>query len=280
MQSARMTAVATNPGRDPSGDRPAKPPAIRIDGLEKIYETIDGERIQAMGPISLDIAEGEFVTIVGPSGCGKSTLLRMLAGLIDRTSGDIRIRGTSLSGPLADIGMVFQSPVLLPWKNTLANVMLPAAVLGLDQAKSRARAEMLLDMVGLGAFKEKYPGELSGGMQQRVAIARALLHEPGILLMDEPFGALDAMTRETMNMELRRIWRDSGTTIVFVTHSIPEAVFLGSRVLVLSPRPGRVADLVEVDLPEDRDLDSMGSDRFGHITRRIRAQFKARGGIE
>ncbi|WP_431858258.1 ABC transporter ATP-binding protein [Azospirillum sp.] len=272
MQSVRMQAVAMEPA--------ARRSAIRIDGLEKIYETRDGERIQALGPISLDVAEGEFITIVGPSGCGKSTLLRMLAGLIDRSAGDIRVRDTSIVGPQPDIGMVFQSPVLLPWKTTLANVMLPAAVLGLDQATSRKRAESLLDMVGLGAFKDKYPSELSGGMQQRVAIARALLHEPSILLMDEPFGALDAMTRETMNQELRRIWRESGKTIVFVTHSIPEAVFLGSRVLVLSPRPGRIADLVEVDLSEDRDLDSMGSDRFGQVTRRIRAQFNARGGIE
>ncbi len=272
MQSARMQATAM--------ERTERRSAIRIDGLEKIYETRDGERIQALGPISLDVAEGEFVTIVGPSGCGKSTLLRMLAGLIDRSAGDIRVRDTSIVGPQPDIGMVFQSPVLLPWKTTLANVMLPAAVLGLNQAASRKRAESLLDMVGLGAFRDKYPSELSGGMQQRVAIARALLHEPSILLMDEPFGALDAMTRETMNQELRRIWRESGKTIVFVTHSIPEAVFLGTRVLVLSPRPGRIADLVEVDLPDDRDLDSMASDRFGQVSRRIRTQFNARGGIE
>ena len=272
MQSVRMQAVAMERGERRS--------AIRIDGLEKIYETRDGERIQALGPISLDIAEGEFLTIVGASGCGKSTLLRMLAGLIDRSAGEIRVRDTSIVGPQPDIGMVFQSPVLLPWKTTLANVMLPAAVLGLDPAASRKRAESLLDMVGLGAFRDKYPSELSGGMQQRVAIARALLHEPSILLMDEPFGALDAMTRETMNMELRRIWRESGKTIVFVTHSIPEAVFLGTRVLVLSPRPGRIADLVEVDLPDDRDLDSMASDRFGQVSRRIRTQFNARGGIE
>lgn len=255
-------------------------PAIRLDGLEKRYETRDGKRIQALGPISLDVPQGEFITIVGPSGCGKSTLLRMLAGLIDKSAGDIAIRGRSISGPQADIGMVFQSPVLLPWKTTLANVMLPADVLGLDRKAAQERAKSLLAMVGLGDFQDKYPNELSGGMQQRVAIARALLHEPSILLMDEPFGALDAMTRETMNEELRRIWRESGKTIVFVTHSIPEAVFLGSRVLVLSERPGRIADLVDINLPEDRDLDSMGSDRFGAITRRIRTLFNARGGLE
>ncbi len=254
--------------------------AIRLDELEKVYETRDGKRIQALGPLSLDITEGEFVSIVGPSGCGKSTLLRLLAGLMDLTSGRVLIRDRAIAGPQKDIGMVFQSPVLLPWKTALDNVLLPAKVLGLDMAASRRRADELLAMVGLADFHEKYPNELSGGMQQRVAIARALVHEPSILLMDEPFGALDAMTRETMNLELRRIWRESGRTIVFVTHSIPEAVFLGTRVLVLSPRPGRIADLVEVDLPAERDLDTMASDRFGQFSRRIRSQFKSQGGLE
>ena len=254
--------------------------AIRLEALEKTYETRDGKRIQALGPVSLDIAEGEFVTIVGPSGCGKSTLLRLLAGLMPWTSGQVLVRERAIVGPQKDIGMVFQSPVLLPWKTTLANVLLPAKVLGLDMTASRRRAVELLEMVGLGDFQEKYPNELSGGMQQRVAIARALVHEPSILLMDEPFGALDAMTRENMNMELRRIWRASGKTILFVTHSIPEAVFLGTRVMVLSPRPGTIADLVEVGLPEDRDLDTMASDNFGRYSRRIRSQFQARGAIE
>ena len=274
MQTARIQSLDTP--RPTAGAASA----ILLDGLEKRYDTRDGKRIQALGPISLDVAEGEFITIVGPSGCGKSTLLRMLAGLIERSAGDIRIRGRSVTGPQADIGMVFQSPVLLPWKTALANVMVPADVLGLDRKAAERRGRELLDMVGLGDFCGKYPNELSGGMQQRVAIARALLHEPTILLMDEPFGALDAMTRETMNEELRRIWRDSGKTIIFVTHSIPEAVFLGSRVLVLTPRPGCIADLVDVTLPDDRDLDSMGSDRFGTITRRIRTLFNARGGLE
>jgi NitT/TauT family transport system ATP-binding protein len=266
--------------REVPGTVPPRVSAIRIQDLEKIYETRDGNRIQALGPLSLDIAEREFVTIVGPSGCGKSTLLRLLAGLMDRSSGEIRIRDRAIVGPQRDIGMVFQSPVLLPWKTTLANVLLPAKVLGLDMQASRKRAQELLGLVGLGDFQEKYPNELSGGMQQRVSIARALLHEPSILLMDEPFGALDAMTRETMNLELRRIWRESGKTILFVTHSIPEAVFLGSRVLVLSPRPGRIADLVDVDLPDERDLDTMASDRFGQFSSRIRSQFQSHGGLE
>lgn len=272
MQSVRMQAVAMERGERRS--------AIRIDGLEKIYETRDGERIQALGPISLDIAEGEFLTIVGASGCGKSTLLRMLAGLIDRSAGEIRVRDTSIVGPQPDIGMVFQSPVLLPWKTTLANVMLPAAVLGLDPAASRKRAESLLDMVGLGAFRDKYPSELSGGMQQRVAIARALLHEPSILLMDEPFGALDAMTRERMNLELQRIQHETGKTVLLITHSIPEAVFLADRVMVMSERPGTIAATYEVPLPRPRTLDVMGDPVFVQLTQTIRAHFFTQGHLD
>ncbi len=258
----------------------AAPGLIRIEGLEKTYRTRDRQVIQALGPIDLTIAQGEFITVVGPSGCGKSTLLKLLAGLIERSAGTIRVRGSAIDGPQRDIGVVFQSPVLLPWKTTFDNVMLPATVLKLDRRTSGERAMALLDMVGLKDFARKYPNELSGGMQQRVAIARALLHDPAVLLMDEPFGALDAMTRETMNVEIRRIWRDSGKTVLFVTHSIPEAVYLGSRVLVLSPRPGRIADLVDVDLDPERDIDVMTSDRFGVYARRIRHHFQSRGAIE
>jgi NitT/TauT family transport system ATP-binding protein len=256
------------------------PALIELAGLEKIYKMRGSQAVQAFGPVDLAIDQGEFITVVGPSGCGKSTLLRMLAGLLTRSGGAIRVRGKAIDGPQRDIGVVFQSPVLLPWKSTVENVLLPAAVLGLDKTASRKRALELLAMVGLQDFADRYPGELSGGMQQRVAIARALLHDPAVLLMDEPFGALDAMTRETMNMEIRRIWKGSGKTILFVTHSIPEAVFLGTRVLVLSPRPGRVADLIGIDLPEDRDIDIMSSDRFGHYTKRIRTHFHAKGMIE
>ena len=258
----------------------AAPGLIRIEGLEKTYRTRDRQVIQALGPIDLTIAQGEFITVVGPSGCGKSTLLKLLAGLIERSAGAIRVRGSAIDGPQRDIGVVFQSPVLLPWKTTFDNVMLPATVPKLDRRPSGERAMALLDMVGLKDFARKYPNELSGGMQQRVAIARALLHDPAVLLMDEPFGALDAMTRETMNVEIRRIWRDSGKTVLFVTHSIPEAVYLGSRVLVLSPRPGRIADLVDVDLDPERDIDVMTSDRFGVYARRIRHHFQSRGAIE
>jgi len=258
----------------------AAPALIQIEQLEKKYRTRDGQVVQALGPIDLTILQGEFITVVGPSGCGKSTLLNLLAGLIERSGGSIRVRGTPIDGPQRDIGVVFQSAVLLPWKTTFENVMLPATVLGLDRVKAGERAKTLLEMVGLKDFVQKYPNELSGGMQQRVAIARALVHDPTMLLMDEPFGALDAMTRESMNLEIRRIWRDSGKTVLFVTHSIPEAVFLGTRVLVLSPRPGRIADLVEVDLGDERDLDLMTSDRFGTYSRRIRRHFQSKGVIE
>jgi len=264
----------------PQGLQTPTPALIELAGLEKVYKKRGSQSVQAFGPVDLAIDQGEFITVVGPSGCGKSTLLRMLAGLLTRSGGSIRVRGQAIDGPQRDIGVIFQSPVLLPWKSTVENVLLPAAVLGLDLTVSRKRALELLAMVGLQDFANRYPGELSGGMQQRVAIARALLHDPTLLLMDEPFGALDAMTRETMNMEIRRIWRNNGKTILFVTHSIPEAVFLGTRVLVLSPRPGRVADIVDIDLPEDRDIDVMSSDRFGVYAKRIRNHFHAKGMIE
>jgi len=258
----------------------ASPPLIAIDGLEKSYRSHDGSRVRALGPVTLDIRQGEFLTIVGPSGCGKSTLLKLLAGLIHRSAGTIRIGGREIVGPQQDIGVVFQAPVLLPWRTAVDNVMLPADVQRQDKAKSRARALDLLALVGLRDFAGKYPTELSGGMQQRVAIARALMHEPSTLLMDEPFGALDAMTRESMNVEIRRLWAEAGKTIVFVTHSIPEAVFLGTRVLVLSNRPGQIAELIDVDLGPDRSLDLVASDAFGVFTKRIRRHFQARGAIE
>jgi NitT/TauT family transport system ATP-binding protein len=253
---------------------------IRVAGLEKSYRSRDRSRTRALGPVSLDIARGEFITIVGPSGCGKSTLLKLIAGLIDRSAGSISMDGREIVGPQDEIGVVFQSPVLLPWRTALENVMLPAAVQRLDPTRSRQRALELLGLVGLADFAGKYPNELSGGMQQRVAIARALMHDPAVLLMDEPFGALDAMTRENMNLEIRRIWAESGKTILFVTHSIPEAVFLGSRVLVLSARPGLVADVVDVDLGPERSLDVVTSDAFGVFTKRIRHHFHAKGMIE
>lgn len=277
-----MTLAAHHPSTRARSPEPhsGAPALIEIDGLEKSYRSHDGGRIRALGPVSLDIREGEFLTIVGPSGCGKSTLLKLLAGLIDRSAGQIRIRGKAIEGPQRDIGVVFQAPVLLPWRTALENVLLPAAVHGLNTEQSRKRAIELLAMVGLEDFHAKYPNELSGGMQQRVAIARALMHDPSTLLMDEPFGALDAMTRENMNVEIRRLWAEAGKTVLFVTHSIPEAVFLGTRVLVLSSRPGQIAEIVDVDLGDDRTLDLVASDVFGTYTRRIRRHFNAVGAIE
>jgi len=255
-------------------------PLIEVTNLEKTYATRGRAMVQALAGISLEIAAGEFVTIVGQSGCGKTTLLKILAGLLARSAGTVMLRGQAVDGPSRDIGIVFQDPVLLPWRTVLDNVMLPVQVLGLDRRAYGARALSLLTLGGLAGFEDKYPHELSGGMRQRVAIARALVHDPSLLLMDEPFGALDAMTREYMNVELLRIWAESGKTIVFITHSIPEAVFLADRVVVMSARPGRIQEIVSIALPRPRDLDMMASDDFGVYTRKIRRLFNAKGWIE
>ena len=255
-------------------------PLISVADVEKTYVTRGRALVRALASISLDIDAGEFVTIVGQSGCGKTTLLKILAGLLPCSAGQVRLRSQPVTGPSRDIGIVFQDPVLLPWRTVLQNVLLPVQVLRLDARASRGRAVDLLNLVGLEGFDDKYPHELSGGMRQRVAIARALVYDPSLLLMDEPFGALDAMTREFMNLELLRIWRQSGKTIVFITHSIPEAVFLADRVVVMSARPGRIQEIVTVDLPRPRDLDLMASDEFGIYTRKIRHLFDARAWID
>ncbi len=253
---------------------------IQVRGLNMVFLTLRGERVHALADINVHVAEGEFVTVVGPSGCGKTTLLRILGGLLRRTSGEVLLAGSPVNGPRRDIGIVFQNPILLPWRTVLDNAMLAAEVLGLPQERYRERARELLKMVGLQGFEDKYPMELSGGMQQRAAITRALLHDPAILLMDEPFGALDAMTREQMNLELQRIWQESGKTILLITHSIPEAVFLGDRVLVMTPRPGKLAEVIQVGIPRPRNLDVMATPRFGEITHEIRALFQQRGAID
>jgi NitT/TauT family transport system ATP-binding protein len=255
-------------------------PLISVTGLGKTYVTRGRALVPALAGIAFDIQAGEFVTIVGQSGCGKTTLLKILAGLIPRSAGHVTLRGEPVNGPSRDIGIVFQDPVLLPWRTVFRNVCLPAEVLGLDPTRSASRALELLALVGLEGFEDKYPHELSGGMRQRVAIARALVHDPSLLLMDEPFGALDAMTREFMNLELLRIWQRSGKTVVFITHSIPEAVFLADRVVVMSARPGRIQEVVSVDLPRPRDLDLMASDEFGVYSRKIRHLFDARAWLD
>jgi NitT/TauT family transport system ATP-binding protein len=250
---------------------------IDVRDLHMVFTSVRGDRVHALDDITLRVAGREFVTVVGPSGCGKTTLLRILAGLLRSTAGDVRLAGAPVVGPRRDIGVVFQSAILLPWRTVIENVLLPAEVQGLPRDAAGARARSLLGMVGLGGFEDKYPHELSGGMQQRTAIARALLHDPAILLMDEPFGALDALTREQMNLELQRIWQQSGKTILLITHSIPEAVFLGDRVVVMTARPGRLASVIPVALPRPRSLDMMATPEFGKITQEIRGLLDQRG---
>ncbi len=259
--------------------RPARAAHIRIQAATKVYESDDGP-VESLKPIDLEVGQGEFVVVVGPSGCGKSTLLKMVAGLLRTTAGVVLIDGRPVDSPPADVGMVFQSPVLLAWRNVLRNVMLQIEMRGLDTERYRARAEELIDMAGLRGFERKFPWQLSGGMQQRAAICRALVHDPSILLMDEPFGALDAMTRERMNLELQRIWSATGKTVLLITHSIPEAVFLADRVVVMSERPGRIAAIYDIDLPRPRTLAVMGTPEFASLTQTIRGHFFAQGNVD
>jgi NitT/TauT family transport system ATP-binding protein len=248
---------------------------IRIQGLTKRFGDV-----LALRDIECAIEQGSFVSIVGPSGCGKSTLLRILAGLLDYDEGTVSLDGQAIEGTRRDVGFVFQSSILLPWRTILENVMLPAEVLGLDLKAARERAMQLLHMVRLDGFEDKLPRQLSGGMQQRASIARALLHDPKILLMDEPFGALDALTRERMNLELQRIWAESGKTVILITHSIPEAIFLGDTVLVMTPRPGTIERVIRVDLPRPRTMHAMGEPAFGRIADEIRELFSHTGSFD
>jgi len=261
---------------DPAGPTPAAGDVIAVEQLALSYGR-GASRVVALRDISFRIAEGTFTVVVGPSGCGKSTLLKVLAGLLPPTGGTAELRGQPITGPRRDIGVVFQTPVLFPWRSVLGNVMLPADVQGLDRAAIQRRALGLLETVGLGGFERRYPRELSGGMQQRVGLVRALLHDPAILLMDEPFSALDAMTREGMMVELQRVWLERRVTVLFITHSIAEAVFLGDRVIVLTPRPGTIGDAFEVDLPRPRTLEVMNTERFGRCVARVRAALGGKG---
>lgn len=250
-------------------ERTVSEPFIHIKDLRKTYRD-GGRQFLAISNASFEVAPGELVALVGPSGCGKTTLLKILAGLQNYDSGEVRIGSVAYPfDPARDIGMVFQQALLLKWRRVLQNVLLPAEILGLPVRESRERASELLAMVGLRGFEDKYPYELSGGMQQRAAIARALIHDPKLILMDEPFGALDALTREKMNLELLNIWKQSGKTIVFVTHGIAEAVFLGTRVVVLTSSPARMADDLVISLPAPRTLDIKTTEAFGEYSRRI-----------
>jgi NitT/TauT family transport system ATP-binding protein len=244
-------------------------PFIRLAGVTKTYGS--GARAHlAISDATFDVMPGELACLVGPSGCGKSTLIKFRAGLHPADAGTVQIGSAAVPfDPAKDIGMVFQQPLLLKWRSILDNVLLPAEILGLPMAASRERARDLLALVGLAGAADKRPYELSGGMQQRAAIARALVHDPKLVLMDEPFGALDALTREKMNLELLRIWREAGKTILFVTHGISEAVFLGTRVIVFTAGPARMADDIVIDLPRPRTLDMKTHEVFGVYTRRV-----------
>ncbi len=246
-----------------------KQPILVAEGIYKTFPSREGE-VRALRDVSLAISDREFVSIVGPSGCGKTTLLRILGGLLLPDAGVVRIDGQVLTQPRREIGFVFQDPTLMPWRTVVKNVTLPLEVQDTDGNRHRERAMELLALVGLMGFENLYPYELSGGMQQRVAIARALVHEPSILLMDEPFGALDAITRNQMNVELLRIWRATRKTIVMVTHTIQEAIFLADRVLVMSSRPGHLRATMEVDLPRPRNTDIYYHEDFARLNHLVR----------
>jgi len=263
----------------PTAAHPVASPLIAVQDVAKTYRTRDGE-VESLKPLTFGIAKGEFLAVVGPSGCGKSTLLKMVAGLLPASRGRISISGRDVSGPPDNVGIVFQSPVLLAWRTVLQNVMLQIEMRHLSRAQYLPKAHALLQMVGLADFERKLPWQLSGGMQQRASICRALVHDPAVLLMDEPFGALDAMTRERMNLELQRIWYETRKTVLFITHSIPEAVFLADRVLVMTERPGSIAAIYDVPLPRPRSLAVMGDPAFAALTQTIRRHFYSQGTLD
>jgi NitT/TauT family transport system ATP-binding protein len=238
--------------------------------VTKRFTTRVGGTVTAVEGVDLDIEADEFVTIVGASGCGKSTLLKVIGGLLPPTEGRVLRGGVPVLGPSRDVGIVFQSPVLLPWRSVMDNVLFPIEIMGWPVGKYRAEAQRLIDLVGLRGFEASIPRELSGGMQQRVSICRALIHDPPLLLMDEPFGALDAMTREELGMELLRVWSERRKTVAFVTHSIAEAILLADRVVVMTPRPGRVVKTVPISLPRPRTIDMEFSEEFKGYAKLVR----------
>jgi len=252
---------------------------IQTAGLVKQFPAKHGEGTLAVDRVDLDIQAGEFVSIVGPSGCGKSTIMSMIAGLLQPTRGTVSIGGQVVSKPFTDVGIVFQRDLLLDWRNVLGNVLVQFEMRGLPCAPHRERARALIASVGLAGFETNYPWQLSGGMRQRVSICRALVHEPPLLLMDEPFGALDALTREQLQVDLQDIWQRSRKTVVFITHSISEAVFLSDRVVVMTPRPGRIREILPIDLPRPRNLAVRDSSEFGRYNRHIGELFRDLGVI-
>jgi len=277
---ARGVTIAVSPSDTlPMGmvDAALAPSGAMIEAVSvgKTYVAPKGRSVEALTGISLAIKEGEFLSIVGPSGCGKSTFLSLVAGLVPLSAGHITVAGKRVTAPSIDVGIVFQSALLLDWRTVLENIMVPVEVMGLPRAEYHKRALELIDMTGLTNFADHYPWQLSGGMQRRVAICRALVSNPPILLLDEPFGALDAMTRDYMNIELMRIWQANRKTVILITHSIAEAVLLSDRVAVMSPVPGRILEVIDIGIPRPRALEVTATPEFGEIANRIRKYFSA-----
>ncbi len=253
------------------------PPLITVERVSRVFSG-GARQVTALEKVSFEIQDGNFVSIVGPSGCGKSTLLKIISGLLPTSAGAVSVAGKQVDGPLENVGMVFQAPVLLKWRSVLGNVLLPVEFAKLDVAGYLDKARALIQLVGLEGFEEMYPHELSGGMQQRASLCRALVTDPQLLLMDEPFGALDAMTRDELDIELLRIWEERKKTVLFVTHSIQEAVFLSDVVFVMSARPGRLLETIVIDLPRPRTVEMMSAVKFGEYTLKIRSLLSAGGG--
>jgi NitT/TauT family transport system ATP-binding protein len=270
-------ALASAPGLP--GPRGPVPLVVQATGVGKVFGSA-AAAVNALEGIDLTIGSGEFVSLIGPSGCGKSTLLRLIGDLADPSAGEIRVNGKPARQARLDrdYGMVFQAPVLMEWRTVARNIELPLEIMGFPKDERARRSRDLLRLVELDGFESKHPWQLSGGMQQRVAIARALAFDPKLLLMDEPFGALDEMTRERMNLELMKIWSRTGITVVFVTHSIPEAVFLSTRVVVMSPRPGQIRGTVDVDLPQPRTVETRETSRFFELVTEVREALRSREG--
>jgi NitT/TauT family transport system ATP-binding protein len=271
-----VTAQVADEAARAAAARDAARPYVEIAGVGKTYRRARRET-HALERIDLAVRAGEFLAIVGPSGCGKSTLLRIVAGLNPPSTGEVRVAGRGVAGPQTDLGIVFQSPVLLDWRTALANVLIQVELRGMDPSDYRERAVRLLEQVGLKDFVDRYPHELSGGMRQRVAIARALIHDAPLLLVDEPFGALDALTREQMRLDLEALWLATRKTVLFITHSVDEAVLLADRVVVMSPRPGKIEQIMDIRMARPRGLDARRAPEFREATERITDIFLARG---
>ena len=279
--------MSNNTAQEPeANDAASSDDMISFTGVDKVYgvDAAAEESVTALQGIDLTIDRGEFVSVVGPSGCGKTTLLHMAAGILDATEGSVEINGVDVQSPQherKEVGLVFQHPVALEWRTVRKNILLPVQILRENGAIDRSmeyyrdRADDLISLVGLEGFGDSYPNELSGGMQQRVTISRALIYNPSVLLMDEPFGSLDAMTKDELNVELLRIWRETEKTIMFITHDLDEAIFLSDRVVVLSPRPGQVADVIDIDLDRPRNEETRGSERFVELSAELHQHFKS-----